>query len=92
MKLNIKAFALTGGILWGVSLFICTWWLIFLEGATGDITFIGRLYPGYCVSPVGSLIGLAYGLVDGLIGGAVFACIYNCLNEKCPSKASEKTE
>ncbi len=92
MKLNLKAFALTAGIFWGVSLFLTTWWLIFLEGSTGDTTFIGRIYPGYCVSPVGSLIGLGYGLVDGLIGGAFFAWIYNCLVGKCSSRASEKTE
>ncbi len=89
MKLNTKALALASGILWGVGLFICTWWLIILEGATGDITLIGRFYPGYCISPVGSVIGLAYGFVDGLICGGIFAGLYNCLAEKCFSPASE---
>ena len=32
MQLNIKAFALTCGFLWGVGLFFLTWWLILLEG------------------------------------------------------------
>ncbi len=89
MKLNTKALALTSGILWGVGLFISTWWLIFLEGASGDVTFIGRIYPGYCISPMGSVIGLAYGFVDGLICGGIFACFYNCLLEKCFSATSE---
>ena len=33
MKLNVKAFALTSGILWGVGLFAITWWLIAFEGS-----------------------------------------------------------
>ena len=51
MKLNIKAFALACGILWGLGLFFLTWWLIALDGATGEITLIGRLYRGYNISP-----------------------------------------
>ena len=77
MKLNVKAFALTCGILWGVGLFAATWWIIAFEGATGDPTFIGRLYRGYTISPAGSLIGLVWALVDGVVGGAVFAWLYN---------------
>jgi hypothetical protein len=77
MKLNIKAFALTGGIFWGVGLFFLTWWLIAFGGATGERTFIGRIYLGYTVSPIGSVIGLIYAFADGLIGGAIFAWLYN---------------
>ncbi len=79
MKLNVKAFALTTGLLWGVGLFAMTWWLIAWEGQTGDPTFLGRLYRGYNVSALGSLIGLAWALPDGLIGGALFAWLYNRL-------------
>ena len=28
MKLNIKAFALTRGLIWGIGLFLLTWWII----------------------------------------------------------------
>ena len=79
MKLNVKAFALAFGITWGVGLFLLTWWIIAFEGATGEVTFIGRLYRGYNISPVGSLIGLGWGLVDGAIGGAIFAWLYNLI-------------
>ena len=79
MKLNIKAFALTCALVWGAGLFLLTWWIIAIRGASGDITFIGRMYYGYSISPLGSVIGLAWALVDGLIGGAVFAWIYNTL-------------
>jgi len=79
MKLNVKAFALAFGITWGVGLFILTWWIIAFEGASGEVTFIGRLYRGYNISPLGSLIGLGWGLVDGAIGGAIFAWLYNLI-------------
>jgi hypothetical protein len=79
MRLNIKAFALTCGIIWGLGLFALTWWMIAFGGATGEQTLIGRVYLGYRVSPVGSLIGLIWAFADGLIGGAIFAWLYNTL-------------
>ncbi|MCH8854592.1 MAG: bacteriophage holin [Planctomycetes bacterium] len=77
MKLNVKAFALTGGLLWGVGLLGMTWWLIMLEGASDEPIWISRFYLGYRVTPLGSLIGLLWALPDGLIGGALFAWVYN---------------
>ena len=82
MKFNIKAFALTTGLFWGLGLFFITWWIIFFEGATGETLIIGRLYLGYNISPIGSIIGLLWGLVDGIIGGAIFALLYNTLSVK----------
>jgi hypothetical protein len=83
MKLNIKAFALACGLIWGLGLFLLTWWIIAFEGATGDVTFIGRVYRGYSISPAGSIYGLLWALVDGAVGGAIFAWLYNLLSEKC---------
>ncbi len=77
MKLNIKAFALSCGIMWGLGLFLLTWWLIAFDGATGEPTFIGKLYRGYTISPIGSVIGLIYAFFDALIGGAIFAWLHN---------------
>lgn len=77
MRLNIRAFALTCGILWGLGLFFLTLWIILFEGSTGELTLIGRVYRGYHISVTGGLIGLLWGFVDGLIGGAVFAWVYN---------------
>lgn len=76
-RLNVRAFAITGALFWGVGLFLITWWIILFDGASGEPTWIGRIYRGYTVSPVGSLVGLGWGLVDGLIGGAIFAWLYN---------------
>jgi len=54
-----------------------TWWIILFDGSTGEATLIGRVYRGYTISPIGSLIGLVWAFFDGLIGGAIFAWVYN---------------
>jgi len=77
MKLNVKAFALACGLVWGLAVFVLTWWMMFFEGPSGDPTLLGRIYRGYNITPLGSLIGLAWALPDGLIGGAIFAWLYN---------------
>ena len=91
MKLNLKAFALTCGIIWGLALFVLTWWIIAFEGSTGDRTFIGIVYRGYSISPLGSLIGLLYALIDGGIGGAIFAWLYNCISARTPGKPASQS-
>ena len=82
MKLNVKAFALTCGIFAGVGLFCLTWWLIIFEGITNDLTLIGRVYIGYRINPLGSIIGLVWAFADGLICGAIFAWLYNYIVAK----------
>lgn len=79
MKLNVKAFALTCALVWGFGLFALTWWIIAFDGATAEVTMVGRIYRGYSISPVGSFIGLIWAFMDGLIGGAIFAWLYNLL-------------
>ena len=82
MKLNIKAFGLTCGLLWGISLFALTWWIIAFDGATYEPTFIGKMYRGYNLSPEGSIYGLLWSIPDGLIGGMIFAWLYNLLADR----------
>lgn len=77
MKLNVKALAITLGLLWGVGILGMTWWIILFDGATGEPLWLGKIYRGYNVSPLGSLIGLVWAVPDGLIGGAVIAWVYN---------------
>jgi hypothetical protein len=77
MKLNVKSLSLTTGLVWGIGLFLFTWWVIAFDGITGEPTLIGRLYRGYSISPTGSIIGLIWAFIDGLIGGAIFAWLYN---------------
>ncbi len=79
MRLNVKAFALSCGLVWGLGLFLLTWWIIAFEGSTKEITLIGQVYRGFNISPLGSVIGLIWTLVDGTIGGAIFAWLYNLI-------------
>lgn len=89
MKLNVKAFGLSCGLIWGIGLFAMTWWIIAFEGSTCEVTLIGRLYRGYNISAFGSFIGLAWGFADGLIGGLIFAWLYNLLAGKDTSTAKK---
>jgi hypothetical protein len=77
MKLDIRAFALACALVWGVGLFLLTWWIIAFDGSSRELTLIGQVYRGYTITPAGSVIGLIWGFFDGLIGGAIFAWIYN---------------
>lgn len=82
MKLDVIAFALTCAIVWGFGLFALTWWIIAFDGATHEVTLIGRLYLGYNISPIGSIVGFLYGFIDAGIGGAIMAWLYNAIVER----------
>ena len=79
MKLDVKAFAITCGLLLGLGLFLVTWWIILFDGPSDRTTFIGQIYRGYGLNGAGSLAGLVWGLADGAIGGTIFAWLYNSL-------------
>ena len=79
MKLNVKAFAVTCGLVCAIGLLVLTWWIIAFEGVTRDVTFLGRIYRGYNISPSGSIIGMIWALADGAIGGLIFAWLYNLI-------------
>ena len=82
MKLNVRACAVAAGLLAGIGLFLFTWWVILFEGVTNEPTIIAKVYRGYSISPLGSVIGLGWALVDGAVVGALFAWLYNLLSGK----------
>ena len=74
--MNVKAFAVAAGILWGFLLFVLT----LLEAARGvghTMGVLSALYLGYSVTYLGSLVGLVYGFVSGALVGAAFCWLYN---------------
>ena len=81
MKLDLKAFASTAAILWGVGVMFLTGVVNMIWPTYGQAFLNGMasLYPGYEGTPgFGQvIIGTLYGLVDGAIAGAVFAWLYN---------------
>jgi hypothetical protein len=77
MKLEVKAFALAGALLWGLGVFFITLWVVLLDGPSSDPSLLGRVYRGHTYTFVGACIGLLWGLVDGFLGGAILAWLYN---------------
>ena len=90
MKLNVKAFAIACGLTWGLGVFFLTWWIMLFEGSTHEIIFLGRIYRGFNISPIGSIIGLIWALADGAIGGAIFAWLYNLITKKTNQACRKK--
>lgn len=82
MKLNIRAMTLTFAVVFGLGLFLLTWWVILFDGISTDPNLISTIYRGYSFSPLGSLIGFAWAFADGAVGGACIAWIYNLLVER----------
>ena len=76
-RLEVLPFGVACAIVWGLALFLTTWWIILFDGATGEATFLAKVYRGYSVGPVGSFVGLAWGLIDGFVVGAALAWLYN---------------
>jgi len=77
MRLNLKALALSCGILWALCLFLVT--LISLGTGYADalLEVVASIYPGYSVSAVGLILGLIYAFVDGAIAALIFGWVYN---------------
>lgn len=88
MRFDVKALAITSSILWGLALFCVTWWIIAFEGAAGEPIFLERIYRGYTITPLGSIVGLVWGLVDGLFCGAIFGWAYNFIADRVSKKTA----
>jgi hypothetical protein len=82
MKLDVKAFSLTCGIVWGLGVPLLTWWIMAFDGPSTDPTWLGHVYRGYNLTVAGSLIGAVWAFLDGLIGGAIFAWLYDLIGER----------
>ena len=81
MKLNVKATALTAGLLWGIVGVFGVSLLNVIWPGYGEpiLKFAVSIYPGYNAGPgVGQiLLGTVYAFVDAAILGAIFAWLYN---------------
>lgn len=75
-KLDVKALALGGGVLWAAYIILAGWGSIFGWG-TNFVNAFSNLYIGYGSSWAGGLIGGLWGFLDGAIAGLVIALVYN---------------
>jgi hypothetical protein len=81
MTLNAKNLGLSGGILWGAVLFIITLISVPTGYASGFLSGIASIYPGYSITYLGSIVALIYGFIDGFIALFIIALIYNKLEK-----------
>ncbi len=80
-KLDMLAFGTALGVVLGIALGVLTLWTA-LVGNTAVITWmelLGQYFPGYHVSPGGSLMGLFYGFLCGFGAGGFFAFVRNAV-------------
>ncbi|MBL7198475.1 MAG: bacteriophage holin [Candidatus Omnitrophica bacterium] len=76
-KLNVKAFGLAVGIVWGVGMFVLG--IIAMAFGWGDrfVEILSSLYIGYKATFLGSIVGAVWGFIDAGIGGIIVAWLYN---------------
>lgn len=79
-QLNPTKLALSGGLIWGMSVFFLTLISLHTGYAQGLLEFFTPLYPGFSISYFGAFIGLLYGFMDMGIFLFLLAWIYNKLN------------
>lgn len=87
MQFNVKALAITSGILWGVTLF----WEVLVGGALEISTLwtspevakmVASIYPGVTLTVGGAFLALIWGLACGAFCGGIFGWLYNYLPRK----------
>ena len=80
-RINGTILALVLGVMAGLLVFIATAWLVIKGGPQvgPHLGLLGQFFPGYSVSFLGSLAGLAWGAVAGAAVGWTIAWLYNRL-------------
>ncbi len=81
LRLNDTILAMVLGLMTGLLVFVATNWLVIKGGdrVGPHLALLGQFFPGYSVSFLGSLLGLAYGSVLGAVAGWSIAWVYNRL-------------
>ena len=86
-ELNLKAFALTAGITWGLVVLLTTYWFIIMCYDGHTLIKLSKIYLGYKITWFGGIIGFLWGFVDGVVVGGFFAWLYNRFAGKQKSAA-----
>ncbi len=78
-KLDRNAFGVAVGVVTGAVIFLATLVLVIRGGPIvgPHLSLLAQYFPGYAVTGVGSLIGLAYGSAVGFAAGWTFALVRN---------------
>jgi protoporphyrinogen oxidase len=79
LKVDRIALGMSAGMMGGLLLFLATLILVVKGGdfVGPRLGLLSEYFPGYSVTMLGSLLGLAYGFVAGFVGGWSFAVLRN---------------
>jgi hypothetical protein len=77
VKLDVKAFGLSVGIVWGLAMLTLGLINTGDHWGSGIVEAMSTLYIGYKPTVLGSIIGGIWGFLDAGIGGVVVAWLYN---------------
>ena len=81
MQLSKKALALSLAVVWGVTVFLATIYVL-LRGGGHTLVLLQQFYWGYNISLGGAFLGLIYGFIDGFVFGWLLALFYNAFTGK----------
>jgi len=78
-RVDSLAMGVASGIICAVALWALTMLLVLKGGYVvgPHLALLGQFFPGYAVTPVGSILGLFYGSTVGFVGGFALAAIRN---------------
>lgn len=76
-KFSILAFAMAGGVLWGIAVLLLGWAAWLSDLGEPMVAMLASIYLGYAPTFIGGFIGGIWGFIDAFIAGAIFAWIYN---------------
>ncbi|MDP6561380.1 MAG: bacteriophage holin [Candidatus Peribacteraceae bacterium] len=79
MKLDVKAFGLSCGILWAIGYAVLVVLTMTHGYASAIVNVLNTVYVGSGASLQGIAIGAVWAFLDAGIGGALFAMLYNKL-------------
>jgi len=80
MKFNIRALALSAGVVWGGACLITGLLAATMNWGNDFVRVFGSLYFGYNATIIGSVFGGIWGFVDGGVCGMIFGWLYNKLS------------
>lgn len=77
--LNPRKLGLAAGIVWGLSMFVCTILAMWTGYSGMFLHMMGSIYPGFTISWLGVFLGAIYGFIDGFVGFFLLGYVYNKL-------------
>jgi hypothetical protein len=81
-RLNVKAFAIAGGLLWGIYMLMIGWAAWLFNWGTAFVATMSSIYIGFRPTFLGGVIGAVWGFFDGAVAGAIIAWVYNGVAKK----------